>query len=260
MEWHDDAIILTVRPHGETAAIVTMLSPQHGRYAGLVAGGQGRAARAALQPGNTVSAFWQARVADNLGYFRIELINNRWARWLENRLVLTTIASATVVSEVSLPERHPVPTVYAGLAALLDITDATMWGLAYVKWEVELLRHLGYGLELERCAVTGSTDNLTHVSPRSGRAVCAEAARPYLEKLLPLPGFLVGRKIAINEEDDGGGDSIAKEVLTGLNLTGHFLSRHIFSNPQNQRLVPKDAEMPTARQLLLNHFRNLKTA
>ncbi len=245
MQWSDEGIVLTARNHGETAAIVTVFSREYGRYAGLVAGGQGRASRPVIQSGNKVSATWKARLSEQLGYFSLEPMSNRWARWLDNREVLSIIASASEVAEASLPERQPMPLVYDGLSALLDTVEAELWGALYVKWEIELLGQLGYGLNLESCALTGATDGLTHVSPRSGRAVTAEAAQPYLDKLLPLPKFLTGEEC----------ENLQEEVLKGLEMTGYFLSHHVFSHPQNRRLVPNDGDLPPARGMLESYFR-----
>jgi len=246
MEWTDEAIVLSARPHGENAAVVTLLTAAHGRHAGLMAGGQGSRAQPILQAGNRVKAVWRARLPEQLGHFTLDLVTSTAAAWLDVPEILTIIASASAVTEASLPERQPMPGLYAGLATLFSLRDADLWGPAYVKWEMGLLQALGYGLDLSRCAASGVEENLTYVSPRTGRAVSKEAGLPYQEKLFPLPSFLLGF---------GAWD--AEDIAKGLDLTGHFLSRHVFAHPHSRLLIATPGDLPQARHRLAEHYRNM---
>lgn len=244
MEWIDEGIVLSARPHGENAAVVTLLTAAHGRHAGLLPGGQGHKARPVLQPGNRVQAKWRARLADHLGTFTFELSSAQAAQWLDNPEIVALIASACAVTEASLPERQPLPGVYAGLATLLSLSDADLWAPVYIKWEMALLQALGYGLDLSQCAASGETENLVYVSPRTGRAVSRDAGAPYQDKLFPLPAFLIG-----------GGAWTPLDICEGLEVTGHFLSRHVFANPHSRILIAHDGDLPMARQRLLRFFK-----
>ncbi len=244
MEWTDSAIVLSARPHGETAMIVTLLAAEKGCYAGLVHGGQGRRNRPLLQAGNHVQARWHARLEDHLGNINLEVLTPTAAPWLRDPEVLAIIASATTIVEASLPERQPMGDIYHSLLALFSLTDRSFWAPAYIKWEMGVLKALGYGMDLSCCALTGAVEGLAYISPRTGRAVTTEAAAPYLDKLLPLPGFLCGNQLW----DEG-------DILAGLELTGHFLARHVFAHPQNRRLVPIDGTLPLARQRLEEFYK-----
>ena len=244
MEWNDEAIVLSARAHGENAAIVTLLTHTLGRHAGLVPGGQGSRSQPVLQPGNRVRAQWRARLTEHLGNYTLDLSKNHSAAWLDEPEILLAIASACAVTEASLPERQPMPGVYAALAALLQLTDPDLWGPAYIKWELGLLQALGYGLDLTKCAASGESDNLAYVSPRTGRAVSLAAGAPYHEKLFPLPAFLLGR-----------GEWTAVEILQGLDLTGHFLSRHVFAHPHSRLLIPQAGDLPAARTRFAEYYR-----
>jgi len=244
MEWTDEGIVLSARPHGENAAVVTLLTPNYGRHAGLVAGGQGRNAQPILQPGNRVKAKWRARLLDHLGNYTLDLAMSHAASWLDEPEILAIMSSACVVTEASLPERQPMPGIFAGLATLFSLPDADLWGPAYVKWEMGLLRALGYGMDLTQCAANGSSENLIYVSPRTGRAVSQEAGAPYHEKLFPLPAFLLGV-----------GEWAAADILQGLDLTGHFLSRHVFAHPHSRLLIAQAGDLPQARQRLADYYR-----
>lgn len=235
LTWSDSGFVLAARPHGETSAVAQLLTREHGRHAGLVKGGQGRRQRPLLQPGNRVTVTWSARLADHLGNVTLELEAANAARWLDEAPRLAALASAAAISEIALPEREPHPACFEAFQALVEALETEHWAEVYVQWELLLLRELGFGLDLESCAATGTNDQLAYVSPRSGRAVSLAAAEPYKDRLLPLPGFLIGR---------GSGGSL--EVAQGLRLTGHFLERHVFH--------PRDRALPAARQRLTQRF------
>ena len=234
MEWRDQGIVLSARPHGEAAAIVTLLTREHGRHAGLVHGGQARKARGVYQPGNLVEANWRGRLAEHLGSFACELVASHAARLLDDPAPLAALASAAAVTEGALPEREPHPASFEGFRALLEALEREHWAEAYVGWERALLAELGFGLDLSRC-VAGGDGDLVYVSPKSGGAVSRAAGAPYRDRLLALPGFLAGR--------GGGGPA---EVAEGLALTGFFLARHVFA--------PHDRPLPPARQRLAERF------
>ena len=242
MEWSDRGIVLAARGHGENNAILSLLTRERGRHAGLVRGGTGRRLKGVLQPGNIVQARWRGRLAEHLGSFTVEAERAAPAGFIEDAERLACLSAACAVAERALPERHPYAPLFDGFLALLDALEAsgTHWGAVYVRWELGLLEQLGFGLDLSPCAVTGGNDALVWVSPRSGRAVCASAGEPYREKLLPLPGFLLG-----------GPDGGSAQVLAGLRLTGHFLERHLFVHdsagppPARERFVARMARTAT---------------
>lgn len=236
MEWNDDAIVLSVRRHGEGSAVAHLLTRHHGRHAGFVRGGAGKEARGILQPGNQVAAWWHGRLVEQLGHLRCELTQAHAAMVLDDAGRLCCLGAACAVADVALPERDPNEAAYADLAALLAALPGVEWPAAYVRWELALLAALGFGLDLATCAASGVTEDLAYVSPRSGRAVSAQAGSPYRHRLLPLPGFL-----------RDGGPAVAADVAAGLQLTGYFLHHHV--------LAPQNGVMPAARLRLVDRFR-----
>jgi len=225
MEWRDEAIVLALRPYGESAAIVTLLTAEHGRHAGLARGAGGRRGRALYQTGNRVQAVWRARLGDQLGSLSCELIEAHGGRLIEDPVRLAALSSAAALVEAALPEREPHRFLYDRLLDLFRSFQSDERGISwpkdYVRWELDLLTELGFGLDLSRCAVTGATADLAYVSPRSGRAVSREAARPYQDRLLPLPEFL-----------GGAGPGQSEDVARGLAMTGYFLEQHVFTPPK----------------------------
>ena len=230
MDWNDDGIVLAARPHGETGLVVSLLTREHGRHAGFVPGGVSRKVRPTWQIGNLVEAGWRARTAEQLGNFSGELREAHSARVLDSAVELAGLSSACAVVDAALPEREPHPAIFEGFHAFLTVLGHEGWPAIYVRLELGLLQELGFGLDLEKCAATGATEDLAYVSPKTGRAVSRAAAEPYKEKLLPLPPFL----------STGGLPSDAEQLRQGLDLTGYFLERHVFW-PHNKPLPPARA-------------------
>lgn len=243
MQWTDSGVVLSARPFGDSAAVVTLLTEHNGRHAGLVHGARTAARRGFLQCGTLVSARWSARLADHLGRFDLEPQRAIAAALFDDADRLAGLTSAAAVAERALAERQHYPGVYGGLLALIDslampeLGDA--WMAVYLRWELNLLQVLGYGLDLSRCAVTGERTGLAWVSPRTGRAVTVQGAGEWTPRLLRLPGFLAG-------EDTVDASVPRADLAAGLDLTGHFLARHVFA--------PAGQPLPPARERLAARF------
>ena len=238
MEWSDEGIVLSSRPHGEGGMVVSLLTRQHGRHAGFVPGGSSRRGRPVWQPGNMVEVNWRARLVEQLGNYTGELREPNAARAMDDAAHLAGLAAACAVIEQALPEREPHPAMYEGFHAFLTALGHDGWPAIYVRLELGLLQELGFGLDLAKCAVTGATEDLAFVSPKTGRAVSRAAAEPYEGKLLTLPAFL----------STGGLPAGDEQLRQGLDLTGFFLERHAFW-PHNKPLPPARARLIESLQL-----------
>ncbi len=216
MEWRSEAVLLSVRRHGESAAIIEVFTAEHGRYAGVVRGGASRKMAPHLQTGAQLDATWRARLSEHLGSFTVEPKKGRAADIMDDRFALAGLNAVCALLSFALPEREAHPALYARSIALLDGLGASHWAEAYVTWEVALLEELGFGLDLSQCAVSGATQDLAFVSPRTGRAVAQHAAGEWKDRLLPLPKFLQGT-----------GPASPQELAAGLRLTGHFLDTRV---------------------------------
>ena len=231
MEWTDEGIVLGVRRHGESSAIVELLTRGHGRHLGLVRGGAGSRMRPLLQPGNSVRAVWRARLDEHLGHFVVEGLQLRAASFLPVSHAVFGVTHLAALCRL-LPERDPQPAIYDAVVAILDrMHDRSLAGARVARFELQLIAELGFGLDLEQCAVTGQAVDLAYVSPKSGRAISRAAGAPWQDKLLRLPAFLV-------EEEPRTAPS-PEELADGFALTGFFLSRYV--------LEPRGEAQPEAR-------------
>lgn len=233
MEWQDEGVLIAMRLHGEASAIIEVFTAAHGRHAGVVRGGASRKVAAILQPGTQLAVTWRARLEDHIGSFTVEPLQSR-AGLLADRLALAGLTSICALLRVALPERDGHPTLWRATMALLAALEHDPdWPALYLRWELMLLEELGFGLDLSRCAATGSRDDLAFVSPKTGRAVSRAGAGAWADRLFPLPHCLLGQ-----------GPAATSEVVEGLAITGHFLAREL--GP-----VLGNRPMPEARTRLL---------
>ncbi len=239
MDWRGEGVLLSVRRHGESSAIIEIFTEEHGRHAGLVRGGGGRRMGPILQPGAQLDVAWRGRLAEHLGAFTVEPVRAR-AAMLADRAALAGLGAVTALIGLVLAERMAFPALYRRTVDLLDMMEADgPWPAHYVGWELELLSTLGFGLDLSACALTGGTDDLMWVSPKSGRAVSRVAGADWADRLLPLPPFL--------RRDAGEAPITADDLRDGLRLTGHFLSHSLL--PALNR-----PGLPPARERLVRAF------
>lgn len=219
-QWQDQGIVLSVRPHGESGAIVSLLTEGQGRHAGYVRGAMGSRMRGTLQTGNIVDVNWQARGSDDLGSFKMELSSSPVSHIMQDRLKLAALQSACALCDAALPEREGHSGLFHGLNALFEALHTEIWAQVYVMWEVAFLKELGFSLDLKSCAGGGDEKTLAYVSPKTGRAVSLKKGEPYKDKLLALPEFL-------RPGGEGGEDG---DITAGFKLTRYFLEHWAFAH------------------------------
>jgi len=238
MEWREEAIVLGAKRHGETSAIVDVLTRRHGRHAGLVRSGRSKRMRPVLQQGNIVEVNWKARLEEHLGSFTIEPIAMNAALVMDEPMRLAGLTTLTALCGL-LPEREPHAELYeAGKLILSNMEHDEIWPALLTRWEAGLLDSLGFGLDLSVCASTGQSQGLIYVSPKSGRAVSQQAGEPYKTRLLALPKFFLGDSSDISTQN----------LIDGFELTGYFLHRHITG--------PRGIELPDSRERLITYLKS----
>jgi DNA repair protein RecO (recombination protein O) len=218
MQWSDEGIVLGVKRHGEASAILELMTREHGRHLGLVRGGSGRMMRPVLQTGNLVNVVWRARLDQHLGHYVVEGLNLRAASLLTKAHAVYGVTHLAALCRL-LAERDPHPEIVPMVETVLDhMDDPPVASAMVVQFELHMLNELGFGLELDSCAVTGTRDDLIYVSPKSGRAVSRQAGEPWRDKLLRLPAFLIG---AVEV------DPPPADIADGFALTGYFLVQRV---------------------------------
>ncbi|MGH6951062.1 MAG: DNA repair protein RecO [Vitreimonas sp.] len=236
MEWVDDAIVLGARHFGEGKLVAEVFSRAHGRFGGVVHAG--RKSQPILQAGNLVHCGWKARLSEQLGFFYpLELVEPHATRLLDDPIALAGLSSAVSLVRGAAAERQAYPQLYDALIVLIEaMPHREIWPALYARFELGLLGALGYGLDLSRCAVTGATEGLAWVSPRTGRAATYEAGAPHADVLLRLPPFLVDAEAELKEGD----------VADAFALSGYFLERRLFDQ--------KGEGLPEARRRLIERL------
>ena len=233
MEWHDEGIILHTHPLGESKVIVSVFTATHGRCGGVFR--TSSKTKAWLHAGSKITATWRARIETQMGTWSFEPLLSYSTPLLDTPGPLMALLSAAALCHKALPEGQTYPHLYEHFEGLCSTLSSPQWMRAYVFFELTLLEELGYGLDLTCCAVTGVREGLIAVSPKTGRAVCADVAKPYEGRLFPLPSFLRGpqRNDSLTNQD----------VHLGLGLTGFFLEKHLLGQT-----------LPPARIRLANQF------
>lgn len=230
MQWQDRAIILGVKRHGETSVIAEMMTRERGRHLGMVRSGRSRSMQPVLQPGNEVEVTWRARLDEHLGEFRVEPLTLRAARLMETATAVYGVQAMGALLRL-LPERDPHPHLFEALEVILDnLHNAADAGELFVRFELSVLNDLGFGLDLNECAATGSRTDLVYVSPKSGRAVSRDAGAPWADKMLALPPFLSTSQNRAADHDS---------LNAAFRLTAFFLHRHVYE--------PRGVEASSAR-------------
>lgn len=216
MDWRDQGFVLRARKHGETSVILDVFTREHGRHAGVLRGGTSRKMTPVIQPGAQIDVAWHARLEDHIGSYKVEPIRSR-AAVISDRYALAGLNAVTALIGFCLAEREPHQALYHRSEQLLDLLGHhDVWALAYLQWELALLEEMGFGLDLRACAVTGATEGLRYVSPRSGKAVSDQGAGEWADKLLALPACMLGA-----------GEATDAEIAQALHTTGFFLEQKV---------------------------------
>jgi DNA repair protein RecO (recombination protein O) len=240
MHWTDDGIVLGVKRHGETSGILELMTRAHGRHLGLVRGGFSARLKPVLQPGNSLSASWRARLDEHLGTYTVEPLALRAANFFASPHAAYGVTPLAALMRL-LPERDPHAALHDALVAILDrLDDAGAAAPLVVRFELQLLAELGFGLDLATCAATSASDELDYVSPKSGRAVSRAAGLPYADRMLRLPAFL--------RETDA--RPVGRDLADGFALTGFFLTRHVME-PRGLALAGERAHFIAALERAL---------
>lgn len=238
MRWESNGLILNFSKYNEKSYILEIFTEEHGKHKGIIRGLHSKNKRSIIEPGNEVFATWSGRLETHLGNYNVEPIKLWSSHILQFKDKLSAISSICSLISLTMAERQPNPLIYFSSKKLIEIVASTRedWIREYVFWEMQLLSEIGYGLDLERCAVTSKSSDLVYVSPSSGRAVTNEGAGDFKNKLLPLPKFMTDFKANYDNDD----------IYNALNLTEFFFKKRFF--------LPNNLNFPQSRNRLKELF------
>lgn len=238
MRWESNGLILNFSKYNEKSYILEIFTEEHGKHKGIIRGLHSKNKRSIIEPGNEVFATWSGRLETHLGNYNVEPIKLWSSHILQFKDKLSAISSICSLISLTMAERQPNPLIYFSSKKLIEIVASTRddWIREYVSWEMQLLSEIGYGLDLERCAVTSKSSDLVYVSPSSGRAVTNEGAGDFKNKLLPLPKFMTDFKANYDNDD----------IYNALNLTEFFFKKRFF--------LPNNLNFPQSRNRLKELF------
>ncbi|MFL2899835.1 MAG: DNA repair protein RecO [Candidatus Pelagibacterales bacterium] len=238
MRWESNGLILNFSKYNEKSYILEIFTEEHGKHKGIIRGLHSKNKRSIIEPGNEVFATWSGRLETHLGNYNVEPIKLWSSHVLQFKDKLSAISSICSLISLTMAERQPNPIIYFSSKQLIEIVASKRedWIREYVFWEMQLLSEIGYGLDLERCAVTSKSSDLVYVSPSSGRAVTNEGAGDFRNKLLPLPKFMTDFKANYDNDD----------IYNALNLTEFFFKKRFF--------LPNNLNFPQSRNRLKELF------
>ncbi len=220
MRWQGEGLLLDVRKYGETSALIDMFTVSLGRRIGLLKGAFNKKNKSVIQPGNQLFLTWNSKVEEGLGTFNVELIKSRYHIISQKKIGLELFNLICVLCSTFLPERINFDELYQQtIVNIEEECDPKEKIGKYIQWELQLLKSLGFGLDLGKCVVSGSKDDLKFVSPRSGCAVSGKSGVGWEKKLLILPPFLNNsNSIKIISKAD---------LANGFKLTEYFIKKNL---------------------------------
>ncbi len=225
-------IILNSHKFSESSLIITLFTAEKGVVQTMVRGGNSKKQQAVLQLGNVVSGQYKVRLEGQLGsYSKVELLKNYPAKFFSHKTKLLILQSILGLLKDTLYQGEAHEQLYLQLLAFFDELQEQIDLAAYLHFELLILKELGYALALGSCAVSGATEDLHYISPKTGHAVTEIVGKEYHDKLFIIPEFF--KKAANYNQQD---------LEQGFAITDHFFRMHLFE--------PLNKKLPFARELL----------
>lgn len=218
MQFQDEGYIINLRRYGEKSLILTMLTKKHGKLVGYAKNCLTKKNLAIYQLGNQVAVDAYARLEENMWSLKVELLAPGTVNFMSDVRKMSALAALCSLCLEALPEGDNLERFYYYIDSFFNLINEDNWLTHYCFFEFYLLEYLGVGLDLTECSATGTTENLRYVSPKTGKAVCAEAGEPYKNRLFAYPDFIVRQNYGPTEA----------EITDLLRLTEFFLYKNFF--------------------------------
>ena len=226
MNWIDEGFLISKNRYSENSLIAELYTKDHGKTSGIIFGGTSKKIKNYLQIGNKLHINYNSKNDNRIGYFKIEILNAYSPVYFDHKQKLSCITSATNLIKILTAESQVNIKVYKLIDSFFLILKDNNWLKKYIFWELELLKLLGYDLELENLVTKDIVNNETVYYANSSN-----------EKKY-VPNFLVERDLEVNDD---------KILLNGLKLVGDYLDKTI--------LKPNNINYPNSRLLFINSFK-----
>ena len=226
MNWIDEGFLISKNRYSENALIAEIFTKDRGKISGIIFGGTSKKIKNYLQIGNRLHLNYSSKSENRIGYFKVEILNAYSPLYFDHKQKLSCITSATNLIKILTADSQSNIKVYQLIENLFCILDSKDWLKKYIFWELDLLKVLGYDLELESLVEKDTIENKTVYYASSS------TEKKY------VPNFLIDKDIEVND---------IKTLLNGLKLVGNYLDKTI--------LKPNNINYPSSRLLFINSLK-----
>ena len=226
MNWIDEGYLISKNRYSENSLIVEIFTKNRGKVSGIIFGGTSKKIKNYLQIGNKLHVNYNSKSEVRIGYFKIEILNAYAPLYFDHKQKLSCITSATNLIKILTADSQANIKVYQIIENLFLILKDQDWLKKYIFWELDLLKLLGYDLELENLVEKDTVENKTVYYASSSN-----------EKKF-VPNFLIEKDLEVND---------IKTLLNGLKLVGDYLDKTI--------LKPNNLNYPNSRLLFINSLK-----
>ena len=226
MNWIDEGFLISKNRYSENSLIAEIFTKDRGKISGIIFGGTSKKIKNYLQIGNRLHINYSSKSENRIGYFKVEILNAYSPLYFDHKQKLSCITSATNLVKILTADSQSNIKVYQLIENLFFILDSKDWLKKYIFWELDLLKFLGYDLELESLVEKDTIQNKTVYYASSS------TEKKY------VPNFLIDKDIEVSD---------LKTLLNGLKLVGDYLDKTI--------LKPNNLNYPNSRLLFINSLK-----
>ena len=226
MNWIDEGYLISKNRYSENSLIAEIYTKDRGKISGIIFGGTSKKIKNYLQIGNRLHVNYNSKSDNRIGYFKVEILNAYSPLYFDHKQKLSCITSATNLIKILTADSQSNIKVYQIIKDLFLILKDKDWLKKYIFWELDLLKILGYDLELKNLVEKDIVDNKTIYFASSS------TEKKY------VPNFLIEKDVEVND---------LKTLLNGLKLVGDYLDKTI--------LKPNNMNYPNSRLLFINSLK-----
>jgi DNA repair protein RecO (recombination protein O) len=226
MNWNDIGFLLSKTKYSENSIIAEIFTQHHGKCSGLIFGATSNKIKNYLQIGNLLHLNNSIKNENKIGSFKVEILKAYTPLYFDNKKKLLCITSAINLLKILTVESQANLKVFNLIDNLFFILKNENWIQEYIYWELELLKLVGYDLELSNIVIREKINNEIKYFVKSNK-----------EKK-NVPTFLI----------ESNKQQLDKDILlNGLKLVGDYMNKSI--------LKPNNISYPESRSDFINFIK-----